>query len=128
MNPNLKKLAYQHDLCQGQGINKSKPLMVKQALVIQNERFMKGKQTQENPEIDKYPEEFFCFVDGVRFEAKQAVIRHVPISQVFHCLRVIFTTRRNEPCTGYFACSDDCDCEDQAALATNSCLQPPPKI
>jgi hypothetical protein len=52
----MKKLCDQHDLCQGQCIDKSKPLMVNQALFIQNERFMKGKQTQQNPKIDKYPE------------------------------------------------------------------------
>ncbi|HUB63330.1 MAG TPA: hypothetical protein VL996_02625 [Methylocella sp.] len=73
----MKKLSGHHDLRQGQGIDKSKSLMVNEVLFIQNERFMKGKQTQQNPEIDKYPEEFSGLIDGARFQAVQPVVHHV---------------------------------------------------
>ncbi|HUI22552.1 MAG TPA: hypothetical protein VLZ74_16115 [Methylocella sp.] len=74
----MKKLSGHHDLGQGQGIDKGKPLVKNQIFFIQNERFMKGEQTQQNPEICKDPEEFSCFADGSSFQAAESIIHHVP--------------------------------------------------
>jgi hypothetical protein len=54
-----------HETADAAGIKKAvtlqentQPLMVNQALVIQNERFMKGKQTQKNPRYINIPNSF----------------------------------------------------------------------
>ncbi|MGA3339073.1 MAG: hypothetical protein ABSD11_00415 [Methylocella sp.] len=53
--PHMKIFSDQHDFSQGQGIDKSKSLMVNEGFFIQNERFIKSKQTKQNKKIKKYP-------------------------------------------------------------------------